>query len=117
MSLIPFTRWPAAFAERYRQAGYWIGEPLSHMLAVQVETQPDAIAVVCGERQLSYAELDALSSNLARRLANHGLGQGDRALVQLGNQAELYIVFFALLKAGIAPVNALFSHSRLELHA
>ncbi|MCQ4326298.1 2,3-dihydroxybenzoate-AMP ligase [Stutzerimonas stutzeri] len=117
MSLIPFTRWPAAFAERYRQAGYWIGEPLSHMLAVQVETQPDAIAVVCGERELSYAELDALSSNLARRLANHGLGQGDRALVQLGNQAELYIVFFALLKAGIAPVNALFSHSRLELHA
>jgi 2,3-dihydroxybenzoate-AMP ligase len=117
VSLIPFTRWPAAFAERYRQAGYWIGEPLSHMLAVQVETQPDAVAVVCGERQLSYAELDALSSNLAQRLANHGLGQGDRALVQLGNQAELYIVFFALLKAGIAPVNALFSHSRLELHA
>ncbi len=117
MSLIPFTRWPAAFAERYRQAGYWIGEPLSHMLAVQVETQPGAVAVVCGERQLSYAELDALSSNLAQRLANHGLGQGDRALVQLGNQAELYIVFFALLKAGIAPVNALFNHSRLELHA
>lgn len=117
MSLIPFTRWPSAFAERYRQAGYWIGEPLSHMLAVQVEMQPDAIAVVCGERQLSYAELDTLSANLAQRLANHGLGQGDRALVQLGNQAELYVVFFALLKAGIAPVNALFSHSRLELHA
>lgn len=117
MSLIPFTRWPAAFAERYRRAGYWIGEPLSHMLAVQVGTQPDAVAVVCGERELSYAELDALSTHLAQRLANHGLGQGDRALVQLGNQAELYIVFFALLKAGIAPVNALFSHSRLELRA
>ncbi|NHW02672.1 (2,3-dihydroxybenzoyl)adenylate synthase [Stutzerimonas degradans] len=117
MSLIPFTRWPDAFAERYRRAGYWLGEPLSHMLAVQAETQPEAIAVVCGERELSYAELDALSTNLAQRLANHGLGPGDRALVQLGNQAELYIVFFALLKAGIAPVNALFSHSRLELRA
>ncbi|UIP87038.1 (2,3-dihydroxybenzoyl)adenylate synthase [Pseudomonas phenolilytica] len=117
MSLIPFTRWPDAFAERYRQAGYWLGKPLSHMLAVQAETQPEAIAVVCGERELSYAELDALSTNLAQRLANHGLGPGDRALVQLGNQAELYIVFFALLKAGIAPVNALFSHSRLELRA
>jgi len=117
VSLIPFTRWPDAFAERYRQAGYWLGKPLSHMLAVQAETQPEAIAVVCGERELSYAELDALSTNLAQRLANHGLGPGDRALVQLGNQAELYIVFFALLKAGIAPVNALFSHSRLELRA
>ena len=59
MSLIPFTRWPDAFAERYRQAGYWLGKPLSHMLAVQAETQPEAIAVVCGERELSYAELDA----------------------------------------------------------
>ncbi|MNF71611.1 Enterobactin synthase component E [compost metagenome] len=40
---------------------------------------------------------------------------GDTALVQLPNVAEFYLVFFALLKAGIAPVNALFSHNRLEL--
>jgi 2,3-dihydroxybenzoate-AMP ligase len=42
-------------------------------------------------------------------------GGGDTALVQLPNVAEFYLVFFALLKAGIAPVNALFSHNRLEL--
>ena len=35
--------------------------------------------------------------------------------MQLPNVAEFYLVFFALLKAGIAPVNALFSHNRLEL--
>ncbi|WP_445937436.1 (2,3-dihydroxybenzoyl)adenylate synthase [Pseudomonas sp.] len=50
-------------------------------------------------------------------LANLGFAPGDRALVQLANQSEFYIVFFALLKAGVAPVNALFSHSRLELLA
>ncbi|SUD84520.1 enterobactin synthase subunit E [Stutzerimonas stutzeri] len=117
MSLTPFSRWPEAFAERYREAGYWLGKPLNHMLEEQARSQPDAIAVVCGSRQLSYAELDAASSHFAQWLANHGLGQGDRALVQLGNQAELYIVFFALLKAGIVPVNALFSHNRIELRA
>ncbi|MNQ78513.1 Enterobactin synthase component E [compost metagenome] len=73
--------------------------------------------LICGERQLSYADLDAQAAHLAQRLANQGFGPGDRALVQLGNQAAFYIVFFALLKAGIAPVNALFSHSRLELLA
>lgn len=117
MSLVPFTRWPEAFAERYRRAGYWRGEPLSQMLIEQASTQPDTVAVVGGRSSLSYADLDRASTNLAQRLANRGLGQGDRALVQLGNQAELYVVFFALMKAGIAPVNALFSHNRLELVA
>ena len=117
MSLVPFTPWPAAFAERYRQAGYWRGEPLTQLLEAQVQAQPEAIALICGERQLSYAQLDVQATYLAQRLANHGFGPGDRALVQLANKAEFYVVFFALLKVGIAPVNALFSHSRLELLA
>jgi len=37
--------------------------------------------------------------------------------VQLQNIAEFYIVFFSLLKMGVAPVNALFNHDRLELTA
>ncbi|WP_405118387.1 (2,3-dihydroxybenzoyl)adenylate synthase [Pseudomonas leptonychotis] len=117
MSLVPFTPWPAAFAERYRQAGYWRGEPLTQLLETQVQAQPEAIALICGVRQLSYAQLDVQATYLAQRLANHGFAPGDRALVQLANKAEFYVVFFALLKVGIAPVNALFSHSRLELLA
>ncbi|MDZ4335626.1 MAG: AMP-binding protein [Pseudomonas sp.] len=117
MSMVPFTPWPAEFAARYRQAGYWRGEPLTQLLEAPLQTQPEAIALICGERQLSYADVDAQAAHLAQRLANQGFAPGDRALVQLGNQAEFYIVFFALLKAGIAPVNALFSHSRLELLA
>ena len=117
MSLVPFTPWPAEFAARYRQAGYWRGEPLTQLLEAQVQTQPEAIALICGDRQLSYADVDAQAAHLAQRLADQGFAPGDRALVQLGNQAEFYIVFFALLKAGIVPVNALFSHSRLELLA
>ena len=37
--------------------------------------------------------------------------------MQLGNVAEFYITFFALLQIGVAPVNALFSHQRSELSA
>ncbi len=34
--------------------------------------------------------------------------------MQLGNVAEFYMTFFALLRIGVAPVNALFSHQRSE---
>ena len=112
---LPYTRWPEELAQQYRAKGYWRGEPLTAMLARQCELAPDAEAILCGERRFSYCELDATSSRLAGRLARHGLGVGDTALVQLPNVAEFYLVFFALLKAGIAPVNALFSHNRLEL--
>ncbi|MCR6552263.1 AMP-binding protein, partial [Aeromonas sp. CPF2-S1] len=112
---LPYTRWPEELAQLYRAKGYWRGEPLTAMLARQCELAPDAEAILCGERRFSYRELDAASSRLAANLARHGLGVGDTALVQLPNVAEFYLVFFALLKAGIAPVNALFSHNRLEL--
>ncbi|HDC4321698.1 TPA: AMP-binding protein, partial [Aeromonas hydrophila] len=112
---LPYTRWPDALAREYRAKGYWRGEPLTAMLARQCELAPDAEAILCGERRFSYGELDAASSRLAANLARHCLGMGDTALVQLPNVAEFYLVFFALLKAGIAPVNALFSHNRLEL--
>ncbi|WP_010483554.1 (2,3-dihydroxybenzoyl)adenylate synthase [Pseudomonas sp. S9] len=117
MSGVPFTPWPAEFAERYRRAGYWRGESLTCFLDEQVRLQPDAPAVIYQGGTLTYAQLDEQATHLARRLANRGLVTGNRALVQLANQPEFYIVFFALLKVGIVPVNALFSHSRLELLA
>jgi 2,3-dihydroxybenzoate-AMP ligase len=55
--------------------------------------------------------------NLAPSLQAQGLKRGETALVQLGNVAEFYITFFALLQIGVAPVNALFSHQRSELNA
>lgn len=55
--------------------------------------------------------------NLASSLQRQGLKRGETALVQLGNVAEFYITFFALLRIGVAPVNALFSHQRSELNA
>ncbi|SDS71378.1 2,3-dihydroxybenzoate-AMP ligase [Halopseudomonas sabulinigri] len=114
---IPFTPWPADLAARYRAAGYWSGEPLTRVISRHLPEQGDRIALICGARQFSYRELDQLSDRLAVRLTASGLACGDRALVQLPNIAEFYLVFLALLKMGVAPVNALFSHNRLELQA
>ncbi|MDQ7775863.1 MAG: (2,3-dihydroxybenzoyl)adenylate synthase [Paracoccus aminovorans] len=115
--MIEFSPWPPELAERYRQAGYWIDQPLTHILDAQMAAAPEAEALVCGARRFSYADLDRMSRNLAAHLAGQGLGHGDTALVQLPNVAEFYVVFFALLRIGVVPVNALFSHRRLELAA
>ncbi|MFJ2362368.1 (2,3-dihydroxybenzoyl)adenylate synthase [Pseudomonas sp. NPDC087697] len=112
---LKFNHWPLDRAQSYREKGYWIDKPLTQILQARSQSQPHASAIICGDRRFSYAELEQLSSNLASRLAASGLGKGDTALVQLPNIAEFYIVLFALLKAGIAPLNALYSHRKLEL--
>ncbi|WP_062763225.1 (2,3-dihydroxybenzoyl)adenylate synthase [Falsirhodobacter sp. alg1] len=112
-----YTPWPAEFADNYRQKGYWRDEPLFQMLTEQASVRPDAVAVICGERQFSYGQLDVASTALALRLLDAGLSAGDHAVVQLPNRAEFYITFFALLKAGIRPVNALYNHRALEMGA
>lgn len=110
---IPFSPWPAEVAKQYRDKGYWMELPLHSML--HEYRHSEAHAILCGDRSISYAQLDTYSSNLAKSLLAEGLGPGDTALVQLPNVAEFYVVYFALLKAGIAPVNALFNHQKLEL--
>ena len=112
---IPFTRWPDEFARRYREKGYWQDLPLTDILTRH--TDSDAVAVIDGERRFTYRQLNQATDNLASALQARGIQRGETALVQLGNVAEFYITFFALLKAGIAPVNALFSHQRTELNA
>src|SRR5205807_1265041 len=49
-----FVPWPPEFADRYRAAGYWRGQPLGDLIADRGE----AIAVVDGERRWTYRELD-----------------------------------------------------------
>ncbi|MCA1176928.1 MULTISPECIES: (2,3-dihydroxybenzoyl)adenylate synthase [unclassified Pantoea] len=112
---IPYTRWPEDLAARYREKGYWLDVPMTDILARHKENE--AIAVIDGDRHISYRELDRLTDNLAAALQRRGLQQGDTALVQLGNVAEFYVTVFALFKLGVASVFALYSHQRTELTA
>lgn len=112
---LPYTRWPEALAARYRRKGYWLDLPLSDICDRQRDNP--ALALRDNDSALSYQQLAATSDRLAASLQRAGLKKGDTALVQLANQCEFYVVFFALLKIGVAPVNALFSHQRNELLA
>lgn len=114
MSIL-YTRWPQQFAERYRKKGYWLDLPLTELLTHHADS--DATAIIEGERHISYRQLNQLIDNFAAYMQHQGIKCGETALIQLGNIAEFYITLFALLRIGVAPVSALFSHQRSELNA
>lgn len=112
--IVSYTAWPDSFSAIYRDKGYWTDRPLTDL----IDNAPqDNIAVFCGERSLTYRDLCSQSNNLAVYLQGMGLQSGDTALVQLPNIAEFYVVFFALMRLGVVPVNALFNHNKSELRA
>jgi acyl-CoA synthetase (AMP-forming)/AMP-acid ligase II len=79
-----------------------------HLDEILTETAlrvPDRLAVTCGERQFTYAELDAEVSRLASGFRNLGLVPGDRLAYQLRNDcAEAIVTLFAALRAGLVVV-------------
>ncbi|MBW4716871.1 (2,3-dihydroxybenzoyl)adenylate synthase [Saccharothrix obliqua] len=112
-----WTPWPAEFARRYREAGYWVGETLGDFLAARAARYGDRVAVVDGERRWTYRELDERASRTARGFLARGIRPGDRVVVQLPNVAEYAAVVFGLFRAGALPVFALPSHRFAEISA
>ncbi|QFY13013.1 AMP-binding protein [Nonomuraea phyllanthi] len=109
--------WPDAAAQRYAAEGYWAGIPLGRLLREVADRVPDAPALidpVAGLR-LTHAELAERADAAAVRLAELGIGRGDRVVVQLGNGWEFVVLTLACLRAGIVPVMALPGHRRTEL--
>jgi amino acid adenylation domain-containing protein len=69
---------------------------------------PQKVALVCGERRLTYAELAEMSDRLGNALAMGGVKRGDRVAIHLHNSIEAVVGIFAVLKAGgtFVPINA-----------
>ncbi|MFD5464667.1 AMP-binding protein [Kitasatospora sp. NPDC127059] len=79
-------------------------DSLHGLVERQARRAPQAVAVRCGEAELTYGELDARADRLAAALAGHGLAPGGRAAVALGRGTEVYVALLAVLKAGAAFV-------------
>ena len=109
------TPWPEEAAARYRAAGYWQGESLGAMLRARAATHADKVALVCGERRWTYAELNRRCDSLAAGLSALGIEAQDRVVVQLPNVAEFFVICFALFRLGALPVMALPAHRRFEI--
>ena len=110
-----FVPFPHERAERYRQAGYWVGKPLDSILSDAARQWPDRVAAVDPSASHTFAQIDQLASEAAAGFADLGIGTGDRVLLQMPNTANFAIALFGLLRAGAVPVMCLPAHRRAEL--
>ncbi|XTZ17457.1 amino acid adenylation domain-containing protein [Micromonospora echinospora] len=77
---------------------------LPELFAAQAARTPHAVAVVDGDRRLSYAELHRRADRLARRLGRAGIGPEDRVALLVPRSAELVVAVLGVLAAGAAYV-------------
>lgn len=125
MSLLPSPRvpesvddlpdWPAAFAQRYREAGYWQDQTFTQALEAAAARHPSAIAVTDGALHLDYHSLAQRCRRLAGGLRRLGVQAGDNVVVHLPNGSRFIEVCFALFRLGARPILALPAHRQLEI--
>ncbi|WP_185757059.1 non-ribosomal peptide synthetase [Nocardia bhagyanarayanae] len=89
---------------------------LPELLAAAVDRDPGAVAVVFGDRWLTYGELDAESNRLARLLIGWGVGPEASVAVGLPRSVDSVLAVWAVAKSGAAfvPVDPQYPTSRIE---
>lgn len=77
---------------------------VADLLEFSASKSPDKVALVCGEREVTFAELRALARGVAHTLLGIGLRRGDRVMVMLDNSIEMAAAVFGSAMAGAAFV-------------
>ncbi len=105
-----------ALTASWNDTGAEIPPLLVHQLVqARAAATPDEVAVVSGQDQLTYAELNSRANQLAWQLRQFGVGPEIMVGVCLERSAELVVALLAVLKAGgvYVPLDAAFPADRL----
>lgn len=81
-----------------RVAGY------DALIRQAVAARPEGEAIVCGERRLSWREVDDLIDVVAGNLLQRGIVAGDRIAVMLDNRLEFFLSVYAAIRIGAIAV-------------
>jgi amino acid adenylation domain-containing protein len=77
---------------------------------------PDAIAVRCADRTLTYDALRRLANGLAGRLIDSGIGPGDTVAIRMERSETAIVGLLATMKAGAAylPIDPAWPSQRVD---
>ncbi|MGW4866230.1 AMP-binding protein, partial [Streptomyces sp. NPDC004291] len=110
----------SARGSRRRRSGSLL---FGQLLTASVEAAADAVAIrfnptgaPADQRELTYRELDEISSRLARELIDAGVGPGDVVAIGISRSLESVLAVWAIAKAGAAyvPVDPKYPPDRIE---
>lgn len=95
---------------------YEAGATLSQLFERQVERDAGAVAIVSGERQVSYGELNEQANRVGSYLRQLGVGAERRVGLLLERGVEMVVGLLGIIKAGAAyvPLDPSYPQARLE---
>jgi acyl-CoA synthetase (AMP-forming)/AMP-acid ligase II len=80
-----------------------------------IDAVPDRVALICGDEQLTYAELEEKANRLAHYLKDQGVKKDDKVGLYCRNRIEIVIAMVGIVKAGAILVNVNFRYVEGEL--
>ena len=80
-----------------------------------IDAVPDRVALICGDEQLTYAELEEKANRLAHYLRDQGVKKDDKVGLYCRNRIEIVIAMLGIVKAGAILVNVNFRYVEGEL--
>jgi glutamate-1-semialdehyde-2,1-aminomutase len=86
------------------QADYPHEQCIHQLFEAQVDKTPEVIAIVCGDEQLTYRELNTRANQLAHHLQILGIKQDEFVGLCVERSLEMIVGMLAILKAGGAYV-------------
>ncbi|GAA1475335.1 AMP-binding protein [Corynebacterium felinum] len=89
--------------------------PLSDLAFAQAQRTPEKLAIIDGERHITYRTLCHAADQFAHHLTSTGTTSGDRIILHLPNSAATLTAFLGCLRAGVVPIMAIPAHGQREL--
>ncbi|HEY5910146.1 MAG TPA: MupA/Atu3671 family FMN-dependent luciferase-like monooxygenase [Verrucomicrobiae bacterium] len=88
---------------------------IHQLIEAQAKVTPDAVAVICRDRQLTYAELDARANQLASYLSARGAGPEVLIGLCTDRSLDMLVGLLGILKSGSAylPLDPAYPSNRL----
>ncbi|WP_078290247.1 acyl-CoA synthetase [Mycobacterium sp. D16R24] len=89
---------------------------IADLIEHSVDTMPDRVAIISGDRKLTYAELEERSNRLGHYLQSQGVGPGDKVGLYCRNGIEIVVALTAIVKIRAISVNVNYRYVEAELH-
>ncbi|WP_409492831.1 amino acid adenylation domain-containing protein [Amycolatopsis sp. cmx-11-12] len=92
-----------------------VGSLVHTVFRERMPESADAVAVVCGDEELTYRDLDTRANQLAHRLLGLGVRRGDRVAIGLPRAVDLAVAALGVLRAGAVYVPLDLAHPEARL--